>query len=82
MDALEYLEKLNRMCDFYEDCTGCPFDERKVCEMPISPEDQEWAVKTVAEFVFPLIPICPKCGAEDHPDDTNFCRVCGERIGN
>lgn len=31
MDAVKFLEEYNRMCNTYNDCAGCPMDDKPFC---------------------------------------------------
>lgn len=51
MDALEFLRERNRMCNSYDGCKGCPFDDSKcVIDSTISDEDCKRIVATVEQW--------------------------------
>ncbi len=51
MDALEFLEEEKRMCNSYDGCKGCPFDDSKcVIDSTISDEDCKRIVATVEQW--------------------------------
>lgn len=59
MDALEFLRERERMCNSYDGCKGCPFDNSKcVIDSTISDEDCKRIVATVEQW------------SKDHPRKT------------
>lgn len=51
MEALEFLKERKRMCNSYDGCKGCPFDDSKcVIESTISDEDVKRIVATVEQW--------------------------------
>ena len=51
MDALEFLMERERMCNSYNGCKGCPFDDSKcVIDSTISDEDCKRFVATVEQW--------------------------------
>lgn len=51
MDALEFLKERKRMCNSYDGCKGCPFDDSKcVIDSTISDEDCKRIVATVEKW--------------------------------
>lgn len=51
MDALEFLKERKRMCNSYDGCKGCPFDDSKcVIDSTISDEDCKRIVATVEQW--------------------------------
>ena len=59
MDALEFLRERERMCNSYDGCKGCPFDDSKcVIDSTISDEDCKRIVATVEQW------------SKDHPRKT------------
>ena len=59
MDALEFLRERERMCNSYDGCKGCPFDNSKcVIDSTISDEDCKRIIATVEQW------------AKEHPRKT------------
>ena len=51
MEALEFLKERKRMCNSYDGCKGCPFDDSKcVIDSTISDEDCKRIVATVEKW--------------------------------
>ncbi len=51
MDALEFLRERERMCNSYDGCKGCPFDDSKcVIDSTISDEDCKRIIATVEQW--------------------------------
>lgn len=51
MYALEFLKERKRMCNSYDGCKGCPFDDSKcVIDSTISDEDYKRIIATVEQW--------------------------------
>ena len=51
MDALEFLKERKRMCNSYNHCKGCPFDDSKcVIDSTLSGHDCERIAATVEQW--------------------------------
>ena len=51
MDALEFLRERERMCNSYDGCKGCPFDDSKCgIDSTISDEDYKRIIATVEQW--------------------------------
>ena len=51
MEALEFLKERKRMCNSYDGCKGCPFDDSKcVIDSTISDEDYKRIIATVEQW--------------------------------
>ena len=51
MDALEFLRERERMCNSYDGCKDCPFDDSKcVIDSTVSDEDCKRIIATVEQW--------------------------------